>query len=230
MRLGIFIYDGMTLLDAIGGYDVLARLPGMETNFFAEEEGLIAADIRSAGLVASASFETVGELDILYVPGGPGVNRVLSNKTALEAIAALDGGTSWTVGICNGVGILGGAGVLKRQSATTNYFYREQLADMGVRVVPDRYHRSGKYVTGAGVSASIDTGLYLAGLIAGEAAGKTLQLGIEYYPDPPFPEASPEEAPEPAKAMVRAFEEMSPKLMGGPPAFAGKAFRWHPPA
>jgi hypothetical protein len=44
-------------------------------------------------------------------------------------------------------------------------------------------------VTGAGVSASIDTGLFLASLIAGEQFAKTVQLGIEYYPAPPFPEA-----------------------------------------
>jgi hypothetical protein len=29
MRLSIIIFDGFTTLDAIGGYEVLSRLPGM---------------------------------------------------------------------------------------------------------------------------------------------------------------------------------------------------------
>jgi transcriptional regulator GlxA family with amidase domain len=75
-----------------------------------------------------------------------------------------------------------------------------------VEFVAERYHRDGKYVTGAGVSASIDTGLFLAQLIAGEMVAKTLQLGIEYYPAPPFPERSPDQAPPMALQLVGQFE------------------------
>ena len=229
MRLGIFLFDGLTLLDAIGGYEVLARLPGMETVFFAEEEGLIAADTRTLGLTATASLDNIGSLDILYIPGGPGVDRVLNKPHVLDALRRLDEVTIWTVGICNGVGILAAAGMLDGQSATTNYFYRDDLAKYGVGVVPERYHRSGKYVTGAGVSASIDTGLYLTGEIGGEMAGKTLQLGIEYYPSPPYKETTPEKAPDGSKALVKAVEGMSAKIVAQEPGFAGRSFEWKPP-
>ena len=56
MRLSILIYDGLTALDAIGGYEILARLPGMETEFVASCRGIIAADTRSLGLVAFREF------------------------------------------------------------------------------------------------------------------------------------------------------------------------------
>ena len=72
MRLSILIFDGLTTLDAIGGYEVLARIPGMEVEFVAERRGIIAADTRSLGLVAFREFSEVMATDILYVPGGPG--------------------------------------------------------------------------------------------------------------------------------------------------------------
>jgi hypothetical protein len=75
-----------------------------------------------------------------------------------------------------------------------------------VEFAGERYHRAGKYVTGAGVSASLDTGLFLAQLIAGERAAKAVQLGIEYYPSPPFPERSPSAVPAEIQEIVRKFE------------------------
>ncbi len=207
MRLSILIYDGFTSLDFIGGYEVLSRIPGMETEFFASEKGLIAADTRRLGIAAWKSFDEVQSTDILYVPGGPGGLALENNNEALSKIRTLDETSTWTVGICNGVAILGAAGLLKGKTATTNWFHRDRLSGFGATFVQERFHRDGKYVTGAGVSASIDAGLFLAREIAGEEAAKTLQLGIEYYPAPPFPEASPEEAPEYAHQLVAAFEE-----------------------
>lgn len=70
-----------------------------------------------------------------------------------------------------------------------------------------RFHRDGKVVIGAGVSANIDAALYLAGQFAGKDIAKTIQLGIEYYPDPPFGNGTPDTAPAAAQALIRAFEE-----------------------
>jgi transcriptional regulator GlxA family with amidase domain len=97
---------------------------------------------------------------------------------------------------------------------TTNYFSRDRIAGYGGKLVKARYHRDGKLVTGAGVSASIDAGIFLAREIAGEAAARTLQLGVEYYPDSPFADTrTPDDAPEAAKAMVKAFEASSERFL-----------------
>ncbi len=51
---------------------------------------------------------------------------------------------------------------------------------------------------------------------------KTIQLGVEYYPAPPFPERSPAEAPVEAQEIIRAFETTGgPALLSLPPAFHG---------
>ena len=106
MRLSILIYDGLTALDAIGGYEILARLPGMETEFVASRRGIIAADTRSLGLVAFREFSEVTATDILYVPGGPGGFALETDEIFLDTIRRLDKTSTWTVGICNGVGSL----------------------------------------------------------------------------------------------------------------------------
>lgn len=211
MRLSILIFDGLTALDAIGGYEVLSRIPGMETEFVGKQRGIVVADTRSLGLVAFRTFEEVKQTDILYVPGGPGGLSLETDEDFLDYVRMLDQTSTWTVGICNGSALLAAAGLLKGRQMTSNWFYRDRLKDWGAEFVPARYHRDGKYITGAGVSASIDTGLYLAQLIGGEMLAKTLQLGIEYYPAPPFSEKTPAEAPAASQQIVQQYEQAGSK-------------------
>lgn len=112
--------------------------------------------------------------------------------------------------------------MLKGLKATTNWLYQDRLLAYGSEFVAERYHRDSKYVTGAGVSASIDTGLFLASLIAGEQVAKTVQFGIEYYPAPPFPERRPQDVAVEIQERIRRFEsEGGRKLMAHEPAFKG---------
>ncbi len=207
MRLSILLFDGFTTLDAVGGYEVLSRIPGMEVEFVAAHRGVIAADTRALGLLAFRDFGEVQSTDILYVPGGPGGVALETHEPTLDYIRALDKTSTWTMGVCNGTAILAAAGLLKGRKAACNWFYQRKLAEYGAEFVPDRYYRSDKYVTSAGVSASIDAGLYLASLIGGEMIGKAIQLGIEYYPAPPFPEKAPLEAPSAVYSIIEQFEK-----------------------
>ncbi len=222
MKLTMVIFDGVTSLDAIGGYEVLARIPGVETEWVAPHTGVVVADTRALGLLAWRTLADVERTDILYVPGGPGGALLENDEAFLGHLRRLDATSTWTVGVCNGSATLAAAGLLKGRKATTNWFYQHRLAEFGATFVPARYQRDGKYVTGAGVSASLDAALFLAREIGGEMLAKTLQLGVEYYPAPPFPERTPGEAPAEAQELVRAFESVGgPALLAQPPAFAG---------
>jgi putative intracellular protease/amidase len=207
VRLSIVLFDGFTALDVVGGYEVLANLPGVEVEFVATERGTVAADTRQLGLVAYRSLAEA-TCDILYVPGGPGVVRALDDRALLDRLLALHTTATWTLGVCNGVALLAAAGILAPgRWATTNWGWRERLAGYGVDVVAERYHRDGSVVTAAGVSASIDGALFLASLIAGEEMARLVQLGIEYFPaPPPFLGLAVDTVPESMKQVVRAFE------------------------
>ncbi|MCO5109516.1 MAG: DJ-1/PfpI family protein [Burkholderiaceae bacterium] len=209
--MSILLRDGFTALDIVGGYEVLANLPGMDVEFVAPAAGLVWADTRRLALQAWRTYAQADATDILYVPGGPGVKPGLDDAELMATIVRLHKASTWTVGICNGVEWLGKAGVILGKEVTTNWACREAVAAYGAKVNNQRYHRDGKIVTGAGVSASIDASLFLAGILAGEDVAKTLQLGIEYYPAPPFGNGTPDDAPATAQALVRQFEAAGPR-------------------
>jgi putative intracellular protease/amidase len=209
MRLSIVLFDGFTALDIVGGYEVLANVPGIDTEFITAKKGWVTADTRRLAMLGYRSFAETTNTDILYIPGGPGVFKGIHDAELINTIARLHAGSTWTIGICNGVELLGAADVLQGMQVTTNWFARERVAAYGARVQKTRYQQDGKLITGAGVSASIDAGLYLAGLIAGEEVAKTIQLGIEYYPAPPFGNGNPDDASPSAQAFVRMFEQSS---------------------
>ena len=165
MRLSLVLFDGFTALDIVGGYEVLANVPGMEVEFIAATPGLVTADTRRLALLGYRTFAQTQSTDILYVPGGPGVFKGIHDEALVSTIARLHASSTWTVGICNGVELLGAAGALQGKQVTTNWFARARVAACGAQVQASRYQRDGKLITGAGVSASIDAGLYLAGLI-----------------------------------------------------------------
>jgi hypothetical protein len=65
---------------------------------------------------------------------------------------------------------------------------------MGIDVVADRVVWQGNHVSGAGVSAGIDMALSLTERVHGRELAESLQLVIEYDPQPPFESGAPEKA------------------------------------
>jgi putative intracellular protease/amidase len=213
MRLSILLFDGFTALDVVGGYDVLANLPGMEVEFVAAACGAVAADTGWLGLLACKTFDQLVATDILYVPGGPGVEAALADTGLIDCVRRVAATSAWLVSICSGAEILGAAGLLKGKQVTTNRYARERVAAYGATVSQERYVRDGQLITGAGVSSSIDTGLLLAGLLAGQEVAQTIQLGIEYYPRPPFGNGTPDRQPAARQAVIAAFERGAPQRL-----------------
>ena len=65
-------------------------------------------------------------------------------------------------------------------------------------------------ITAAGVSAGVDMALTLAAEIAGEQTARTIQLMLEYDPQPPFDAGSPAKAGDAivGKAAAAMFETL----------------------
>jgi hypothetical protein len=69
--------------------------------------------------------------------------------------------------------------------ATTHWAYHRFLERLVATYVPQRWVEDGRYLTGAGVSAGIDTALRLAAILTSDDVARTIQLAIEYDPQPP---------------------------------------------
>jgi cyclohexyl-isocyanide hydratase len=192
---GLVLFPGMTQLDLTGPYEVFCRLPGMRVLLVAVDS----APVRTEhGLMLSpdCTFGEAPELDVLCVPGGPGVNELMVDDRYLEFLRRAGSKAEWVTSVCTGSLVLAAAGLLKGYRATTHWrsvFFLEQLGAIGVgdeRVVVDRNR-----ITAAGVSAGIDFALLVAAKVYGEQIAQEVQLGIEYDPAPLFHAGHPRSAP-----------------------------------
>jgi len=193
MQIAVVLYDRVTALDAIGPYEILSRLPGASLVFVAAEAGPVVTDTGRLTLVAASSLSEVPAPDLILVPGSPAAPT--GDGRLLGWLRAADAGTTWTTSVCTGSLVLAAAGLLAGRRATTHWLAHDRLAAFGARPVEERVVVDGKYATAAGVSAGIDLALDLAARIAGPDVAQSLQLAIEYDPDPPFDAGSPRTAP-----------------------------------
>ncbi|HEV3228850.1 MAG TPA: DJ-1/PfpI family protein [Solirubrobacteraceae bacterium] len=205
MEIAILIYDRLTALDAIGPYEVLSRLPGASVTFVAAAPGPVRTDVGSLALHADRSLEELRHPDIVVVPGGPGQAALMRDEPTLAWLREAHDNAQWTASVCTGSLLLGAAGVLKDRRATTHWLALDQLAELGAEPTSERFVFDGDVVTAAGVSAGIDMALALVARIAGDDIARTIQLGIEYDPQPPFDSGSPEKAPPELVERLRAM-------------------------
>ncbi|MEV6768882.1 DJ-1/PfpI family protein [Nocardia sp. NPDC051030] len=196
-QIAIVLYPGMTVLDAIGPYEVIRNLPDSELRFVSNEVGPIVSDSGVLVLGATHTFAETPAPDLVLVPGSEAsTTEAMANGELIEWLRAVHPKTQWTTSVCSGALILAAADILRGHPATTHWAAQPALAAFGAESRPhERVVRSGKIVTAAGVSAGIDLGLWLVGEIAGEEFAQLTQLGIEYDPHPPYDTGHPDKAP-----------------------------------
>lgn len=187
MKIIIYVYDGMTMLDAIGPYEVLRNMKDAEVLFVAEKSGEIKADSGFIEINARYSIDDINYADILVIPGSPvGFLNEMKKENVLYWIRELDKQTKWTTSVCTGSIILAATGLLSGLKATSHWKPINLLSDFDAIPTRERVVEQGKYITAAGVSAGIDMALYLSNKIVGDLETKAIQLTIEYDPQPLF--------------------------------------------
>ncbi len=169
MEIAFLLFDGITPLDAIGPFEVLGKLPGAEIRMVAKEKGEVRTKGQSLAMIADYALADVAKPEILVVPGGPGADAMAGDGAVTDWLSRAHETTTWTTSVCTGALILGGAGVLKGLKATTHWRAMDDLAAFGAQATDQRIVRDGKVIAAAG-----------------EDIAKTIQLAIEYAPEPPF--------------------------------------------
>lgn len=203
MEIAILVFDRLTILDAVGPYEVLSRVPGARVTLVAERAEPVRSDA-GLTLVPGATFAQAESPDVLVVPGGMGVDALLQNPAVLDYIRSTHRTSKWTTAVCTGSLLLGAAGLLRGIKATTHWLQHERLREYDAEPVAERVVREGKLITSAGVSAGIDMALTLAALLRNDIVAQAIQLSMEYDPAPPFDAGSPAKAPAQVVELVRA--------------------------
>jgi cyclohexyl-isocyanide hydratase len=188
------LFPRLTQLDLTGPYEVFARMPGTRVYLVAASLELIVSE-HGLALLPDAAFDQVPPLDILFVPGGTGVNPMMEDRVLLEFLAAQGRQARYVTSVCTGALLLGAAGLLRGYRATTHWLSLDLLPLFGAEAVGERVVIDRNRITGGGVTAGIDFGLAVAAEIFGPAVAQEIQLTIEYNPEPPFQSGSRTTAP-----------------------------------
>ncbi len=204
MEIGALVYPRMDQADFTGPFEVLAQLPDCRFHVIWKQS----APLRDqAGLILTpeTTFESAPQLDVLVVPGGPGVDALLEDRETLAFVQRQFQGARYLLSVCTGALLCGAAGLLEGKRATTHWTALDLLPRFGATAVDQRVVDDGRLVTAAGVTSGIDGALRVAALVAGAETAQRIQLAIQYAPEPPFQSGSPGTAPPQVLAAVERW-------------------------
>lgn len=185
-RVGIVIGPGFIPMDMVGVQTVFGLMPGAEIHLLWKSVDLVEG-FPSWWTKPTTCFEDCPALDVLAVPMlAP---EIQGDADVIAFVAEQARRARYTIGICNGVLLLGAAGVLAGKRVTTNHFAMAALAGLGVAeivapgagVVVD----GGLYTAGPGVG-SFEAALLVVADAFGSQAAELAEFIIEYDPHPPF--------------------------------------------
>jgi transcriptional regulator GlxA family with amidase domain len=206
MQIAIVLYPDLTMLDAIGPYQVLAQLPGADVRLCAAEPGPVVDDTGLMHLDVRHGLADVDRPDVVVVPGGFGSRRIAEGGGPIvEWLRAVHPHTTFTTSVCTGSMILGAAGLLDGRRATSHWRYASELRRFGATPTEERVVFQDRIDTSAGVSSGIDMALALVGRLEGDEMAQAIQLGIEYDPQPPYDSGSVAKADPEIVELVRAM-------------------------
>ena len=193
MIIGMVVFPNLTQLDLTGPYEVFGRLLTTKVLLIAESLQPIKSD-NGLLLTPDTSFDSSPQVDILFVPGGRGIFEAMQNKKLINFLQLQSMNAKYITSVCTGSLVLAAAGLLNGYKATTHWLSLHLLKLFDVEVVEERVVIDRNRITGGGVTAGIDFGLFVVAKLFGENAAKETQLMMEYNPAPPFNAGSPKTA------------------------------------
>ena len=193
LNIGILLYPNVTQLDATGPAQVLSRVPGAKMHMIWKTLEPVPTDA-GFSIVPTTTFADCPRLDVICVPGGGGQVALMTDEETLDFLRRQAATARYVTSVCTGSLVLGAAGLLKGYKSACHWAWRDMLPAFGAIPVAERVVRDRNRISGGGVTAGIDFGLTVAAELAGEEVAKSIQLVLEYDPQPPFDSGSPEKA------------------------------------
>lgn len=215
-QVGMLLYPGLTLLDLIGPQTTLSHVMDVHLVWRSRDEPVV-SDTAIRVLPTATFDDCPRDLDVLFVPGGPGMSGAIADAEVRDFLADRGSRATWVTSVCTGSIVLGAAGLLRGYRATTHWGALDLLPLVGAEPVGDeRVVIDRNRITAGGVTAGIDFGLTLVALMMGDRMAKTIQLAMEYDPHPPFDAGTPSRpdvAPELVESVRRVMKQEDGNLI-----------------
>jgi transcriptional regulator GlxA family with amidase domain len=162
---------------------VIGRWPDAEVHFLARSSVPVRCGC-GLTVIPTDTPSTLPDPDLNVVPGSRNPMPLMRDTMLIDWLRSAAPGCRWTASVCTGAGLYV-AGLLEGKTTTTHWGFRDSLRAMG-RPYRGRPRRlTGNHLSGAGVSAGIDMALSLTERVHGRELAESLQLVIEYDPQPP---------------------------------------------
>jgi transcriptional regulator GlxA family with amidase domain len=183
MKVAFVLYDGFNMFELAGILEPMERLrqggylESLSWSFCARRE-----EVTDKGGLVVRSLERPDSLsgfDVVVVPGGPGVGRLLADRDFLDWFRTAKSAHS-KVAVSSGALLLGAAGFLEGRLATTHPEAAEDLARYCRGVSDERIVEDRDCLTSRGAGAATDLGLHLCRRWAGDEADLAIRYAMDY--------------------------------------------------
>ncbi len=187
-QIAFILYEGLTMLALTGPLQVLRSLePNYKAVVVAEHTNPIPVDAGLMQFSATHTFDDVSNpAGIVVVGHGVPSFRAINNHAIHDYLRAQADSAEFVASVDTGSLVLAAAGLLDGRQATTHWAYQPELEKLGATYVRQRWVEDGKYITAAGISSGLDMAFHLAKRLVGDEWVRSIQMYMEYDPQPPF--------------------------------------------
>ena len=119
-RIGMLLFPRMTQLDLTGPFEVFADCPA-RTCCCCRRRCSRSRRKPVCACCRTATLPDCPQLDVVCVPGGPGVAALMEDDEVLEWLRGQAQDARYISSVCTGALVLGAAGLLRGKRATTHW-------------------------------------------------------------------------------------------------------------
>ena len=187
-HLALLVFDEVEVLDFAGPFEVFSvtqwqsDVKPFKVSLVAQKPGPILAR-NGFSINPNYGLHDHPPADIILVPGGFGTRREMHNPVVLDWLRKQAQTAELVLSVCTGSLVLGAAGLLDGQPATTHHLRYDLLRQTAPKCQVQDHQRvvdAGKIVTSGGIAAGIDMSFHVVARLLGKAVAQETAEYMEY--------------------------------------------------
>lgn len=188
--IGIFVFNGVELLDVAGPLEVFAVADELSHGEFGApftfaQSGEPVRSVAGLRLIPDCPLASVQAVDLLVIPGGEGVRHWMDDSAILGELDRLAQTSSIRMTVCSGALAAAKLGWIHSSDFCTHH----EVADEVMELAPQahwrhdlRFIEDNGYYSSAGISAGIDLALHLVAQLHSQELAHEVARYMEYTP------------------------------------------------